>query len=476
MRELAKDNPNRLAALAEQEGRAEDASALYTKLAEHGVAKAPSDVWQALSPLNSLARVYEQDQRYADAVTVLRRAITLVDGRPETGWQNVKLRQQLAIALQQTGQADAAEQAYLQAIVLAPAFLRFQMLHGYASFLGETGRGEQGMQLLQDYLARGGPMQEWEESSARMMLSQLARQSGNTKLAKEYQKAAIAKQPRSPGQNERITLNPYMQRANAAASNRSADEAFAITLEAMNAAGHAADRESIVSLVWSIANGLAAWTPSDPKAAEKGRQLFDRLFVLVDGWSDQTRRPQIEARERYFQFVRGPFRGGKMGEDALARYREVLIAARGESTGWMEQVLQLKLQLPDLGERSRRLSVARELVELEEALSGATSEPYLRAVQTLAITHENAGDLSDALRLRMQAVAIADLVSEPGDSRRGYTRTQAAYTLARLGRFDEAEKLIDEAMAIKLRPPQPNLFQSQAEEIQRMKLAAQRPK
>jgi hypothetical protein len=48
--------------------------------------------------------------------------------------------------------------------------------------------------------------------------------------------------------------------------------------------------------------------------------------------------------------------------------------------------------------------------------------------------------------------------------------------LARLGRFDEAEKLIDEAVAIKLRPPQPRPFPAQAEEIQRMKLAAQRPK
>lgn len=476
IRELAKGDDNRLAALAEQEGRTDDAAALYKKLAEQSAGKAQSDIWQALGPLQSLARVYQQERRYADAVAVLRRAITVVEGRPETGGQNVNLRQQLAAALKQLGQVEAAEQVHLQAIALAPPAQRWQALTAYANFLGETGRGEQGLQLLQDSLARGGPAQEWEESSARFMLSQLARQSGNTKLAEEYQKAAITKQPRQQESLERITLHSFMQRANAAASSKLPDEAFAIALEAMNAAGRAADRESIVGLVWSIANGLAASAPSDSKAAERGRQLFDRLFVLVDGWSDQTRRPQIEARERYFQFVRGPFRGGKMGEDAIARYREVLIAARGEGTGWMEQVLQLKLQLSELEDKGRHVAAARELVELEEALSGATSEPYLRAVQTLATAYATAEDLSNALRMRMQAVAIADLISEPGDSRRGYVRNEAAATLARLKRFDEAEKLVGDAMAIELRPPQPGLFQSQMDQIRQMREVAEKPR
>ena len=122
------------------------------------------------------------------------------------------------------------------------------------------------------------------------------------------------------------------------------------------------------------------------------------------------------------------------------------------------------------------MELARDLVQLEQSLSGKTSDAYMRAVQMLANIYQNGGDPERALPLFMQVVAISDLVSDIGDSQRGYTRSQAAYTLARLGRFDEAEKLIDEAVAIKLRPPQPGLFRPQAEEIQRMKMAAQRPK
>ncbi len=194
----------------------------------------------------------------------------------------------------------------------------------------------------------------------------------------------------------------------------------------------------------------------------------------MDSWSGQTRQPLINAREQYVRFLMHPDRRDR-AEDAIARYREALIAARGEGTGWLEQVLQLRLQLADQGkDTGPRLSLARDWLALEESLSGKTSEPYLRAVQLLANLYDNSSDSHNALPLRTQAVAIADLVSNPGDSRRGYSRIEAARTLARLGRFDEAEKLVDEAMAIELRPPQPGLFQSQRDQIQKMKLAAEK--
>jgi hypothetical protein len=312
-------------------------------------------------------------------------------------------------------------------------------------------------------------------------LSQLARRAGDSKLADEYQKSAMAKQPPRPEEKDRNFINPYFQKAQSAANAGRVDEGFALAMEAMSAAWNAVDRNSIVGFVASIANALANRTPRrDPeayqKASEKAAQLFDRLFVLVDSWSAQTRQPLLDAREHYVRFLIHPDRRDK-ADDAIARYREAIIAARGENSGWLEQVLQLKLQLANQSNQPElRLAIARDLLQLEESLSGKTCDAYMRAVQLLANTYQNSGDPASALPLFLQAIAIADLAFEKGDSQRGYARTQAAYTLARLGRFDEAEKLVGEAMAIELRPPQPDLFRSQAEQIQRMKLAAERPK
>jgi hypothetical protein len=53
-----------------------------------------------------------------------------------------------------------------------------------------------------------------------------------------------------------------------------------------------------------------------------------------------------------------------------------VIAARGEGSGWLERVLQLKLQLANQSNQpERRVALARDLVQLEESLSGKTSDP-----------------------------------------------------------------------------------------------------
>jgi tetratricopeptide (TPR) repeat protein len=382
------------------------------------------------------------------------------------------MQQQLANVLKQAGDGEGAERSYRQMLEQAPPEMQFQAVTSYANFLGETERAPQGLRLMQDYLT-GGTAPQHEASMALFTLSQLARRAGDSKLADEYQKSAMAKQPPRQEEKDRNLINPYFQKAQAAANAGRVDEGFALAMEAMSSAWNATDRNRIVGFVASVATALANRTPhrdqkSYEKASEKAAQLFDRLFILVDSWSGQTRQPLLNVREYYVQFLMHPDRQDK-ADDAIARYREAVIAARGEGSGWLEKVLQLKLQLADQSKQpERRLALARDLVQLEESLSGKTSDAYIRAVQMLANIYQNCGDPERALPLFLQAVAIADLALEKGDSQRGYARTQAAYTLARLGRFDEAEKLIDEAVAIKLRPPQPGLFRSQAEEIQRV--------
>jgi len=127
------------------------------------------------------------------------------------------------------------------------------------------------------------------------------------------------------------------------------------------------------------------------------------------------------------------------------------------------------------GSQARALSAAQDLLSLEESLSANTSEPYLRAAETLAELYESAGDPERALPLRRQTVSIADLVFRANDARRGFIRVQVALALARQRQFDEAERLANEAVAIgqTMRPPQPNLFAPQLEQVRRMKAAPQ---
>jgi Flp pilus assembly protein TadD len=111
---------------------------------------------------------------------------------------------------------------------------------------------------------------------------------------------------------------------------------------------------------------------------------------------------------------------------------------------------------------------------LQESLSGDTSEPYLGDLQTAARMYEAAGDSARALPLFRKAITIADSLAVPNnDWRRSQARMDAALALARLGQFDEAETLGEEAVAMQrtMRTPMPPLAQ-QLEQIHRMKQAA----
>ena len=111
---------------------------------------------------------------------------------------------------------------------------------------------------------------------------------------------------------------------------------------------------------------------------------------------------------------------------------------------------------------------------MQESLSGNTSDPYLGDLQNAARVYEAAGESIRALALFRRAVTLADLLDTPNSGwRRSQTRMEAAFALARLGQFDEAETLGEEAVALARPPhtPRPPLAQ-QLEQIRQMKQAA----
>jgi len=99
----------------------------------------------------------------------------------------------------------------------------------------------------------------------------------------------------------------------------------------------------------------------------------------------------------------------------------------------------------------------------------------MRVAQTAANAYQSTGNTERALALHRQIVAIADLTISPNEPQRGSVRINAAYAFARAQRFEEAERLANEAVAIgeRMRPPQANLFAPQVEQIRRMKAAAE---
>jgi tetratricopeptide (TPR) repeat protein len=239
----------------------------------------------------------------------------------------------------------------------------------------------------------------------------------------------------------------------------------------MDAAGHAVDRDQAVWQVPSIAATLA-----NTKAPDKAEQLYQRLFGLVESWSADTLQPILNVLQNYPRFLMQQQDRWPEVPGAIERYRSALTTARGEGTGWLEEALRLSIDFERAhGSQARALSAAQDLLTLEESLNGNTSEPYLRAAETLAEVCESTGDSGRALPLRRQTVAIADLVFPASDARRGYIRIQVALALARQRQFDEAERLANEALAIgeTMRPPQANSFAQQLEQIRQMKAAPQ---
>src|SRR5262249_42491149 len=139
-------------------------------------------------------------------------------------------------------------------------------------------------------------------------------------------------------------------------------------------------------------------------------------------------------------------------------------------SGMAEQPLRLAIEFEQSrGTPERAIPFARDLLALEEALSGNTSEAYLQVLETAAQVYESGRDPAQALLLRKQAIAIADLAG-PGFETRASVRLTAASAYASQNQFDEAIRLAAEAIEILERLPaaQLRLQMSQANSAREM--------
>jgi hypothetical protein len=467
MATIAKD-PSSVAQFYQQQGQLDEATAIYKKQTEQADAPARANAFQ------SLASLYQQQQRYSDASDAYRQAIATVtaSGKPEAA---IWLRVNLASMLNQAGQTEAADQVYEQLLADTTNMAgseHMQTVVNYANYLSETKRGPQASAILSDYLTSHPNMQSYEEANLLNQLSNIARQSGDSKLADEYQQASANRQQRSNGGSppEQILIGKELQAAQAAVQAGKLDDAFALSMQAMDAAPEASDRERVSWEIPNIATGFV-----NKKQPAKAEQLYQRLLAVVESWSADNPQPLTAAFQNYANFLSQSNHWNE-APATIKRYRDLLVSMHGAASGPLADSYHLTMQFQRMhGSHQETVATAQELVALEESLSGNTSEPYLRGLEGLAREYQSSGDVRRAIPLFRQTIAIADLVFAGANPQRAHLRMNAAMVLAQQRQFDEAEQLATDAVAIgqASRPPQDDMFANQLAQIRKMREAPQ---
>jgi len=465
IRTLAAKDQTALARFYEQHGQLDEAAAIYAKLAEQSAdPQAKTIAWQAL------ARLDARQENYTGAIAAAQQAIAATQSSDDPGLRAQAFYQNESLAgyMRQAGQIEQADQLYQQLLQQNQGEpQQGQMLGMYARYLADTNRGPQGESLLQDYLAGSANPDPSDKAGVLYSLADLARRKGDSQKAEEYQRAAQALQPQPPTPPGQIRIAEELQQAQDAANEQRLDDAYALTLDALDiaAAGQAADAQQAEWSVPQIAQTMAA--NKDPVRAER---LFQRVFALAQIQAVDTMQPLITVARQYPGFLMGQPERARDAPAAIEQYRGLLTNANGPDSGTLAEPLQMEIEFArSQSQWEQAEGLAREMLELQESLSGNTSEPYLRDLQIAAQTYETAGDSARALPLLRKAVTVADLLATPNNiGRRAQTRMDTALTLARLGQFDEAEALGEEALALQRTPP----FEQQLEQIRGMRRGA----
>jgi len=464
IRALSASDPMALAQFYMQQGQFEEAAAIYTKLAEQSPdPQAKSNAWQSLADLDA------RQERFADAVDAMQQAIAAAQSSDKPGIreQAVWMRQNLAGYMRQAGRIEQADQVYQQLVQEnRDPLQQSQLLNAYAQHLAETKRGAQGESLLKDYLDSGGATEPEQKVNVFFGLANLARRTGDSKSAESYQQAAQALiPPPPPPPATQIHIADDLQEMQTAMNKRRWENAYHLALAAIDMAPQAADGQQVQWLIPQIAQTLAA-----NKEPAKAEQLFQRLFSLAQGWRVESIQPMIGVSQSYARFLMSQPGRASEAPNAFERYRSVLADANGPDSATATEPLRLRLEFErGQSQWQKAEGSARDLLELQESLSGNTSEPYLNDLQSAALVYRSAGDSAGALPLLRKAVTIADLVSSSNnDWRRSQIRMDTALVLASLGQFDEAETLGEQAVALQAPARNANLAQ-QLEQIRQMK-------
>src|SRR5579872_7458048 len=140
MRALLQNDPGALANSYEQSGDLDQARALYQKQADAAAANPKAQPWEVAGPLQSIASLYEREDRWSDAVATLNQAAARFDAAGAEPFRNQAASTRLRIAslLQRAGQREGAEQIYqalLNQTANEPPDFHVQVLQQYATFL-----------------------------------------------------------------------------------------------------------------------------------------------------------------------------------------------------------------------------------------------------------------------------------------------------------------------------------------------------
>ena len=458
MRSLIQDDPRELAAFYARQGEVDEAAAIYRKQSAQAAANPKAQVWEVAGPLQSIATLYQGQQRWEDAAATLQQAVGLVEasGGPEARNQAIGMRLNLANVLQQGGQSRAAEQIYESLLSETGSDRNGQQLpvvQAYADQLSITNRAVQGLDLLKDYLANH-TLQPQEQANILFSLSRIASGAGRHELADEYQRAAMEKQRAAQPQRpeEGPLIGPDLQKAQAAVNQGNLNEAVDLALRVMASASLARDREQVAWQVPNIAQALAS-----RKAPEEGERLYRQLLALLETWSVDDTSSLTQALQQYSRFLIG--QKDRWGEvpAAIDRYREYLVATRGAETSELEQVINLRIDFARAQRRSGGGRTGRGGAAGFRGVAERRDEPTLHA------RSPNCGKCLSVFResgTRAQSPP-ADHRYRGSDShrerhQRGFARINAAFTLANARQFEEAERLANEAVALgeRMRPPQ----------------------
>jgi hypothetical protein len=469
IRALGSNDEGALARFYEQRGQFEEVASVYKKMAEQSAdAQARGNAWQ------SLANLYGGQEHYTDAIAAMKQAIAAVEASDNPGirGQTVWMRQNLASFLRRADLTDQGDQVYQQILQETRGGPQENQIVGaYAQYLAETQRAAQGENLLKEYLA-GSNLEPPAKMNVLFQLSNVARTSGDSKRAEEYQAAGMALQQQPPFATEgQVRIAEEVRKVESALSQQRLDEAYGLALRAIDRAGQAVDGQQVDWLVPQVAGRLAA--THEPAKAE---QLFRRLFALEQSRSVENLQPLIAVTQMYARFLMDqPERTGEAAA-AIEEYGRVLTDANGPESASMAEPLRLRIEFERArGEWENAEASARELLELQESFSGNTSDAYLGDLQNMARLYEAAGDTAHAAVLLRKAIGIADLNATPNNAwLRSATRMEAAMALARLGQFDEAETLAEAGVALEGKSRVPRTQPSQElEQIREMRLAAE---
>jgi tetratricopeptide (TPR) repeat protein len=372
IRQMGPDSSDFLAYLYQNQGRTDDAIAAMKGRLEH----VNTDPLQSAYALQHLANLLSGQNRYTEAASALTQAINGLDGPTVVGVANA-MRQQLAFVLGKAGQTEAGDRMFQQTRSTQGEDPTQDAI-AYANYYTQTGRKQEAEKLLQDYLESHSDLSAGREASVLFAVSNAA---SDDEHAQEYQKRAMEKQKAAQpeSEEEQAVLLKYLEEAQGEVE-RDPDKAFRIALKMLDTArADPADRD-VVALLCELAGQLGQHAP------DKAEQLFQVLLSMAESWRADTLQPLLSVTDAYSQFQVSL---GDQPEEALAaiqRHRSVLIASKGEGSGWLTDVLRLEIQVESArGAAGRALILAQDLVAMEESLSGKSSASYKEAQEVLNV-------------------------------------------------------------------------------------------